>query len=271
MFSADPGSNGFFNPQQYSNQNQNSGHSFGQQRRHNNEPQRKSKVFAPVTVRMIMNAQTRPDDVCEFEGEPISDIILLGRLIRRVVEPMRTQFEINDNTGTFFVIFYHKGENQIPTALRNFNYEQFCYAKIYGNIRVFKEEKAIVGSHIKRIEKFDEMTNHHLATYVAHCIRKKGVLKPRELVMETSIDQLPPIQANAPAQQQTGNNESHTTTSESSAVVSARHTILQVMKQMAKTSRFVVKTNVFSIVQSKIDYDTFEKELQAMQDDGVIS
>ena len=135
-----------------------------------------------------MNAQPRPDDICEFEGDPINDIILTGRLIRRVEEPMRTQFEINDNTGTFFVLFYHKGENQIPTALRNFQYDQFCYAKVYGNIRVFKEEKAIVGTHIKRIEKFDELTNHFLSTYVAHCIRKKGVLKPRELAMETSID-----------------------------------------------------------------------------------
>jgi hypothetical protein len=54
---------------------------------------------------------------------------------------------------------------------------------VYGNIRVFKEEKAIVGTHIKRIEKFDELTNHFLSVYVSHCIRKKGILKPRELQM----------------------------------------------------------------------------------------
>jgi hypothetical protein len=67
--------------------------------------------------------------------------------------------------------------------LRNFQYEQFAYVKVYGNIRVFKEEKAIVGTHIKRIEKFDELTNHFLAVYVSHCIRKKGILKPRELAV----------------------------------------------------------------------------------------
>ena len=55
---------------------------------------------------------------------------------------------------------------------------------MYGNIRVFKEEKAIVGTHIKKIEKFDELTNHFLSIFVANCIRKKGVLKPRELAME---------------------------------------------------------------------------------------
>ena len=72
----------------------------------------------------------------------------------------------------------------MPTALRNFNFEQFGYAKVYGNIRVFKEEKAIVGTHIKKIEKFEELTNHFLSIFVANCIRKKGVLKPRELTME---------------------------------------------------------------------------------------
>lgn len=105
MFS-DCGPSGFFNPQQFSN-NQQTGF---QRRQQTNEP-RKTKVFTPVTVRMVMNAQPRPDDVCEFEGDPINDIILTGRLIRRMEEPMRTQFEINDNTGTFFVLFYHKGEN----------------------------------------------------------------------------------------------------------------------------------------------------------------
>lgn len=125
---------------------------------------------------MVYQSHPRPDDVCEFDGEPLNDVIVVGRLLRRLEEPMRTQFEINDNTHTYYVLFYHKGENQVPTALRGFTYEQFAYVKIYGNIRVFKEEKAIVGSHIKRIERFEEVTNHFLAVFVAHCIRKKGVL-----------------------------------------------------------------------------------------------
>jgi hypothetical protein len=54
--------------------------------------------------------------------------------------------------------------------------------KIYGNIRVFKEEKAIVGTHIKPILKFDEITNHFLSVYVSHCIRKKGLLSTKDLL-----------------------------------------------------------------------------------------
>ena len=52
---------------------------------------------------------------------------------------------------------------------------------MYGTIRVFKEEKAIVGTHIKRVDKFDEVTNHLLQVFVAQQLRKKGVLTNAEL------------------------------------------------------------------------------------------
>ena len=64
------------------------------------------------------------------------------------------------------------------------------YVKVYGTIRVFKEEKAIVGTHIKKIEKFDEVTNHLLQVFVAHCIRKKGVLSNSALMgQQASVGQ----------------------------------------------------------------------------------
>ena len=47
----------------------------------------------------------------------------MGRVIARREEPMRTTFEINDNTNTFKVVFYQKGENEVPIALKNFNYK----------------------------------------------------------------------------------------------------------------------------------------------------
>lgn len=118
---------------------------------------------------------------------------------------MRTQFEINDTTGCYHVIFYHKNEGQPPTALKTFNYEQFTYAKIYGNIRVFKEEKAIIGTHIKRVEKFEEITNHFLSVFVAQQIRRKGVLKPRELAMDVSALNSTVI---APSVPESNNNQS---------------------------------------------------------------
>ena len=50
------------------------------------------------------------------------------------------------------------------------------YAKIFGTIRAYKEEKGIVGTHIKKVEKFEEMTNHLLQVFVANQMRLKGIL-----------------------------------------------------------------------------------------------
>ena len=40
---------------------------------------------------------------------------------------------------------------------------------MFGTVRVFKEDKAIVGTHIKKIGgRFDEVTNHFLQVFVSH-------------------------------------------------------------------------------------------------------
>jgi hypothetical protein len=44
---------------------------------------------------------------------------------------------------------------------------QNMYAKVFGTIRFYKEEKGIVGTHIKKVEKYDEVVNHFLQVFVA--------------------------------------------------------------------------------------------------------
>ena len=46
-------------------------------------------------------------------------------------------------------------------------FRQNAYVKVYGTVRVFKEEKAIVGTFIKSIDNFDAITNHLLTVFVA--------------------------------------------------------------------------------------------------------
>ena len=48
--------------------------------------------------------------------------------------------------------------------------------KLFGTVRLFKEEKILVGTHVKKIEKFDEITNHFLQVFTAQQIRLKGIL-----------------------------------------------------------------------------------------------
>ena len=94
---------------------------------------------------------------------------------------MRTIYELSDGTETFKIIFYKKGENEDPKALKNFNVEMNKWVKIMGTVRVFKEQTAIIGNGITAITDHNEIVNHFLQVFVAHNVRKKGVLSQDQL------------------------------------------------------------------------------------------
>lgn len=58
--------------------------------------------------------------------------------------------------------------------------------KLFGTVRLFKEEKILVGTHVKRVEKFDEVTNHYLQVFTAQQIRQKGILTVRSLLLTSN-------------------------------------------------------------------------------------
>lgn len=47
---------------------------MGQHKQEGGFQKRKNRVFAPVTMKMIQEAQPRPDDVCEIDGDAINDV-----------------------------------------------------------------------------------------------------------------------------------------------------------------------------------------------------
>ena len=78
---------------------------------------KKSRMFHPVTVKMINESSPTPDDVFEIDGTSMNEVIICGRTISIDRQPMRTTIDINDNTGVFSVIFYNREENQTPAGL----------------------------------------------------------------------------------------------------------------------------------------------------------
>lgn len=130
---------------------------------------------------MIQEGVSTPDDQLEVDGMLIQNVAIVGRLLDKSEEPMRTMYELSDNTQTFKVIFYKKGENEEPTALKNFQYKQGAWVKVKGTVRVFREDKAIVGNQIFPVVQHDEIVNHFLQVFVASNIRKKGVLTQNQI------------------------------------------------------------------------------------------
>lgn len=49
-----------------------------------------------------------------------------------------------------------------------------------------------------------------------------------------------------------------------------RRAILEVMKQMTKTQKFVNKQQLFGLLQDKVDNQGFDREIEKMMNDGEI-
>jgi hypothetical protein len=126
------------------------------------------------------------------------------------------------------------------------------------------------------------MTNHFLSTYVAHCIRKKGVLKPRELALDQSHANDMSNQSSSMGMggggqmivDQVGSNRhmssGHMQGGYQGGADDLRRTILSLMSELRKTSQFISKASIYGMLQNKVDQGTFEKELDRMVEDGVI-
>ena len=165
--------------------------------------------------------------------------MVVGRLVTRHEENMRTIFEVNDNTDIFKIIFYQKGENEVPTALKDFNYKENMYVRIIGSIRIFKEEKAIVGNKIQEIVKHGEVTNHFLKVFTAHAIRKHGLLTESERL--------------------NGQGQAAPMGQIKKAPVNCPNLILETMKSLKNQYQqtFINKTDIWNNCQRRMDYDEF--------------
>jgi hypothetical protein len=75
---------------------------------------------------------------------------------------LKTFFEINDSTGIATLVFYKKDASVVPVSLKDFNYTPGMYAKVFGQFRVYKDERNVVGTKMNAVVKFDEVTNHFL-------------------------------------------------------------------------------------------------------------
>ena len=124
------------------------------------------------------------------------------------------------------------------------------YVKVYGTIRVFKEEKAIVGTHIKKIEKFDEVTNHLLQVFVAHCIRKKGVLSNSALMGQSGSGGI----AGVSATRMSGNNNNLSAANSRLQAHDGdtKNLILEVMREVSKTNKFIHKSDIWNLIQQRM-------------------
>lgn len=239
---------GFFNTENDNNDSKyGNNNSKGGFNAYNDGEKKKPKMFVPMTLSMLINTEKTSDDQFEVDGEQINDIIIVGRVSDKDSHPTRTTFLLNDNTGSMKVNIYNKEENVLPDYMAEFEkvYTNECYVKIFGSIRMFKDSKAIVGTHLHIIEDFDELTNHLLQVFTASCVRRKGILANQDLTDK-------PAESNA--------------TMTEAQIKQAIFDTLQELAQNTSKSEFS-KEEVHRKFKGKVAFPVFEKVTDQMVED----
>jgi RPA family protein len=241
---------GFFNVENDNNDNKygNNNNTKGGFTGYNDGEKKKPKMFVPMTLSMLINTEKTSDDHFEVDGENINDIIIVGRVFDKESHPTRTTFMINDNTGCMKVNIYNKEENVLPEYMNQFEkvFTNECYVKIFGSIRMFKENKAIVGTHLHVIEDYDEITNHLLQVFIASCVRRKGILAGQDLTDKPT--------------------EGQAVTMNEAQIKQAIIDTLQELAQNTSKSEFS-KEEIHRKLKSKVAFPVFEKVTEQMVDD----
>ena len=91
---------------------------------------------------------------------------------------MRTDFTLNDSTGSIRIAFYHKEPECDPRGLADFRYKpgKGQWIKLFGTFRLYREEHVIIGIQIQEITSHNEIIMHMMRTFLAHNERLKGPL-----------------------------------------------------------------------------------------------
>lgn len=76
--------------------------------------------------------------------------MIVGRIISRTDVQMRTIVGFDDSTGQIDVTFYQKNDSSVPQVLQDFQFKdgEAQFAKVTGHIRVFKDQKSVIGINL---------------------------------------------------------------------------------------------------------------------------
>lgn len=85
--------------------------SYGNDGQEQQKRKYKNKVFSPSSLLMVENAVAGSNDELEIDGQPVSDIAVIGKVVSMTTQNMRTVIELSDSTSFGSVTFFHKGDN----------------------------------------------------------------------------------------------------------------------------------------------------------------
>eukprot|EP00192_Tetraselmis_astigmatica_P020965 CAMPEP_0117668312 /NCGR_PEP_ID=MMETSP0804-20121206/11474_1 /TAXON_ID=1074897 /ORGANISM="Tetraselmis astigmatica, Strain CCMP880" /LENGTH=276 /DNA_ID=CAMNT_0005476179 /DNA_START=95 /DNA_END=925 /DNA_ORIENTATION=+ len=122
-----------------------------------------------VTVKQLHEASSQAvDDQYMLDGEELTNITILGRIVHTEENATCLSFKINDGTGVVDVRYWNDRDE---SELLQQNKAQWCmnaYVRIHGGLRSFGNDKHLMAFNIRAVTDFNEVTYHQLQVIFQH-------------------------------------------------------------------------------------------------------
>ena len=128
--------------------------------------------MTPVTIKQLLSASPQGQGEFFVDGQPLSNIAVVGMVMKVERNANATILEIEDGSGRISVKKWHMMENDDQREEPAI--EQFTYAKFFGNFRIFADKKMVNCWRIAPIRNFNEVTHHILECIYVHLYHMNG-------------------------------------------------------------------------------------------------
>lgn len=139
----------------------------------NNKGPRDPYTFTPVTGRQVAMADMR-DGKCRIDGVDAPQVSLVGQLHSVEGAATYVSFVIDDGTGDVRVKMSIRGEG-VNNHDGLVHVTQFNYVKIHGKVSEGNGVRAVVATHVQKINDFNLLSFHALDALHCHLIATQGL------------------------------------------------------------------------------------------------
>jgi replication factor A2 len=148
----------------------------------------KSRSGRDDSVRSIVSAQLHSIPLADISSQEIKiddkelgQVCLVGEIVYVSENSTGTTYKIDDRTGPPIEIKRWISDDESPLEYQNrAACREGIYVKVIGHVRVFGNQRNVVGFFIKPIEDYNEVTHHLVETLFAHLAITKPLPVPEQ-------------------------------------------------------------------------------------------
>ncbi|KAI8587430.1 DNA-directed RNA polymerase I subunit rpa2 [Geranomyces variabilis] len=136
-----------------------------------------NQSLRPVMIRQVGEAtQPIPDAPFVLDGEEISQVTIVGRVIGVSQQSTFATYTLDDGTGNLDIkLFINDDDNDEKARQRDAIVED-VFVRVHGHLRSFKGKTSVVAFNIRPVESPDEITYHNTECEYVHLFMTKGGL-----------------------------------------------------------------------------------------------